>query len=93
LSARIAEIIARDERTVIPIGRYNPTYGVTLSLPTIVGRRGVVLALEPEMSADECQTLQRSAETLKSVLAHVGAIGTALDVSPLAESFCCSHRQ
>jgi L-lactate dehydrogenase len=72
VSARIAEIILRDERAVIPIGCYNPTFGVTLSLPAIVGRRGVVRVLEPAMSADERQALLRSAETLRSALAHVG---------------------
>jgi L-lactate dehydrogenase len=35
--ARIAEMILRDERAVIPIGCYSPEYGVTLSLPGVVG--------------------------------------------------------
>jgi len=72
VSARIAEIVLSDERAVIPIGYYNPAYGVTLSLPAIVGRRGVVGILEPAMTADERQALQRSADTLRSALAHVG---------------------
>jgi L-lactate dehydrogenase len=72
VSARIAEIVFRDERAVIPIGCYNPAYGVTLSLPAIVGRQGVVRVLESAMSADERQALQHSADTLKSALAHVG---------------------
>jgi len=42
-----------------------------LSFPAIVGRRGVERVLEPAMSADECQALQRSADTLRSALAHV----------------------
>lgn len=69
VSARIAEIVLRDERTVIPVGSYVPEYGVTLSLPTILGRRGVVRILEPIMSLEERHALQRSAEALKSVLA------------------------
>jgi L-lactate dehydrogenase len=73
VSARIAEIVLRDEQAVIPIGSYHPAYRVTLSLPAIVGRRGVVRVLEPAMSVDERQTLQRSAETLRSALAHVGS--------------------
>ena len=72
VSARIAEIVLRDERAVIPIGCYNPDYGVTLSLPAIVGRRGVLRVLEPAMSPDERQALQGSADTLRSALAHVG---------------------
>ena len=71
VSARIAEIVLCDERAAIPIGCYNPAYGVTLSLPAIVGRRGVVRILEPAMSADEGQALQRSSDTLRSALAHV----------------------
>ena len=72
VSARIAEIVLRDKRAVIPIGCYNPAYGVTMSLPAIVGRWGVIRVLEPAMFADECQALQRSADTLRSALAHVG---------------------
>src|ERR1700751_1835278 len=75
VSARIAEAVLRDERAVIPIGCYNPAYGVTLSLPAIVGRRGVVRIIEPALSADERQALQRSADTLRDALAQVrGAI-------------------
>jgi L-lactate dehydrogenase len=68
VSARIAEIILRDEQAVIPIGAYNPLYGVTLSLPAVVGRQGAVRILEPTMSADEREALLRSAATLRSTL-------------------------
>ncbi|HWF13718.1 MAG TPA: hypothetical protein VG272_08290 [Candidatus Acidoferrales bacterium] len=65
ITARIADAILRDERAVIPIGSYNSKYAVTISLPSVVGRRGVYQILEPEMSADESQSLQRSAEVLR----------------------------
>ena len=74
VSARIAEIVLRDERAVIPIGAYNPTYGVTLSMPSVVGQAGVVQILEPAMSADERQALQRSADTLRAAGAQVHAL-------------------
>ena len=35
--ARIAEILLRNEPAVIPIGSYNAQYGVTLSLPSLLG--------------------------------------------------------
>jgi L-lactate dehydrogenase len=63
--ARIAEIVLRDERAVIPVGSFNPGYGVTLSLPSVVGRAGVERILEPSMSDEEKQGLQRSADTLR----------------------------
>ena len=66
--ARVAEIVLRDERAVIPVGSFNPAYGVTLSLPSIVGRAGVERILEPSMSEEEQEGLQRSAETLRSPL-------------------------
>ena len=65
VSARIAEIVLRDERAVLPIGSYNEKFGVTLSLPSIVGRSGVVRIMEPEMSPEEEQALKRSAASLK----------------------------
>src|SRR5260370_11738595 len=72
VSARIAEIVLRDEQAVIPIGAYNPHYGVTLSLPTVVGRQGALRILEPAMSADEREALIRSAATLRSTLERSG---------------------
>jgi L-lactate dehydrogenase len=71
VSARIAEIVLRDERQVIPIGSYNPRYGVTLSLPSVLGQTGVVKILEPVMSDEERQALRRSAEALKAAAARI----------------------
>ena len=71
VTARLAEIVLRDERAVIPIGSYNRTYGVTLSLPSVVGREGVVRILEPDVSEEERQALQRSAETLRKAVARM----------------------
>jgi hypothetical protein len=46
VSTRIAEMVLRDERAVIPIGSYSERFGVTLSLPSIVGRGGVIQTFE-----------------------------------------------
>jgi L-lactate dehydrogenase len=67
VSARIAQAVLRDERLVIPIGSFHAQYGVTLSLPSVVGRDGVVAVLEPDMSDEERRALRRSADTLKNV--------------------------
>jgi L-lactate dehydrogenase len=71
VSARIAEIILRDERTVIPIGSYQRQYGVTLSLSSVLGREGVVQQFEPAMSTEEREALQRSADTLKTAVGRI----------------------
>src|ERR1700687_4987730 len=62
VSARLTEMILRDEGAVIPIGYYNATFGATLSLPSVIGRDGVHRVLEPEMSTAEQQGLRGSAE-------------------------------
>src|SRR5713226_5417514 len=46
VSARIAEIVLRNEQAVVPIGVFNPKFGVTLSMPGILGRNGVRRILE-----------------------------------------------
>ena len=69
VSARIAEAVLRDERAVLPIGSYNPEYAVTLSMPSVVGRTGVVQVLEPSMSADERRALSLSADRLRKAFA------------------------
>jgi L-lactate dehydrogenase len=68
VSARIAEIVLRDERAVIPIGSFNRNFGVTLSLPSVIGRHGVIEILDPDMSNDEWDALERSARSLKQAL-------------------------
>jgi L-lactate dehydrogenase len=65
VSARITEMILRDERAVVPIGAYQPSYGVTFSLPGIVGAHGVSRSLEPAMSEEERTSLRRSIEALR----------------------------
>jgi L-lactate dehydrogenase len=71
VSARIAEMVLNDERAVIPIGSYQTKFGVTLSLPSIVGRRGVAEVLQPEMSDEERDGLRKSAEALNKALDRV----------------------
>ena len=71
VAARLAEVVLRDEWAVMPIGSYNATYGVTLSLPSVVGRRGVVQILEPDLSEEERDALRQSAETLKKAVARM----------------------
>jgi L-lactate dehydrogenase len=64
--ARIAEIVLRDERAVVPIGFHNSQYGVTLSLPSIVGRQGCLKVLYPPLSDVERIGLEQCIETLRN---------------------------
>jgi L-lactate dehydrogenase len=73
VSARIAEMVLRDERAVIPIGSYQQEFGVTLSLPSVLGSSGVIKVLQPELSQEEREGLRKSAESLRAALEHVKA--------------------
>lgn len=71
VSARIAEIVLRDERVLLPIGAYSEKYGTTLSLPSILGRGGIVRTLAPSLSPEEARALEKSAETLRHAVQSV----------------------
>ncbi len=71
VSARIAEMILRDERSAVPIGSYQRQFGVTLSLPSIVGQGGVIEVLPPELSDEERGALDKSADNLRKALQRV----------------------
>src|SRR6267154_137543 len=74
VSARIAEIVSRDERAVVPIGVFNRKFGVTLSMPGILGRAGVSRILEPAMTEEELRGLERSADRLRAASKRIGAL-------------------
>jgi L-lactate dehydrogenase len=69
--ARIAEIVLRDERAVVPVGVFQPKLGVTLSLPSVVGRNGCIQVLDPPLSKDERLGLDKSVETLRKAQERV----------------------
>ena len=70
--ARIASAIVRDERAVLPIsavlgGQYD-LRELALSVPAIVGRRGVEQILEIPLSPEEGEALHSSAARLREVI-------------------------
>jgi L-lactate dehydrogenase len=70
VSARIAEVVLRDERAVVPVGCFSKRFGVTLSLPSVLGRAGVRETFQPELSEEEEKLLAHSAETLQKASAR-----------------------
>jgi L-lactate dehydrogenase len=71
VAVRIAEMICNDERAVVPIGSFQEQFGVTLSLPSVVGRGGVIEVLRPDMSDTERDGLQKSAAILNEALNRI----------------------
>jgi L-lactate dehydrogenase len=75
VTARITEAVLRDERVVLPVAAYRERYGVTVALPSVVGRAGVVADLEPSMSGEERAALERSIATLRDADRAIGVSG------------------
>ena len=73
---RIVEAVLRDQHTVLSVSSLIADYygidDVYLSLPAIVGRRGVERTLRLGLSAEEASSLRRSAGLLRET---IGAIG------------------
>jgi L-lactate dehydrogenase len=73
--AEVVHSIAMDRRKLLPISTMvNDIYGLTdvcISVPTIVGRAGVIQHVEVELWPKEVQGLQASAKALKEVIAKV----------------------
>jgi L-lactate dehydrogenase len=70
--ARIVEIVARDEHAVLPIGAVSAEYGVTLSLPAVLGCAGVVRTITPKMTDQERASLRASADHIRRALDEAG---------------------
>jgi L-lactate dehydrogenase len=69
---RITEAILRDQRTVLPVSTLiENAYGIDgiyLSLPTVLGRRGVERVLRLSLTDSEEEGLRRSADVLRRTL-------------------------
>jgi L-lactate dehydrogenase len=70
--AQITEAILRDDGVVLPVAAYRTRYGVTIALPTVLGREGPAAVLEPSMSADERRAFEHSAATLREAARGIG---------------------
>jgi L-lactate dehydrogenase len=71
----VVEAIALDSEAVLPVS--SPQTGalgisdISLSLPTKVGRAGVLEVLEPSVSLEEREGIHRSADSLKEVCSQI----------------------
>jgi L-lactate dehydrogenase len=65
VSARIAEAVLRDERAVLPVGAFNADYGVTITLPTVIGAAGAGHIYMPAVNDAERQAFLHSVDVLR----------------------------
>jgi L-lactate dehydrogenase len=72
----VVEAIALNQEKVLPVSAHQTgtlgIHDVSLSLPTRVGRRGVMQIVAPSVSEQEVELLGKSAEALRDVLGQIG---------------------
>lgn len=91
VSTRIAEAVLQDERVVLPVGKFNSKYGVTITLPCIVGKGGAGQIFEPAMSAEERQAFDHSIAVLRTAGERMANVQSARSIAA-ACSACAAHR-
>ncbi|WP_321494797.1 hypothetical protein [uncultured Desulfobacter sp.] len=75
---RILTAILRDEKSILNVSTkvqgYAGVNGLTLSLPVIIGRRGVEKSPVPHLNREEIDGFQKAAESLKATAMDVGIL-------------------
>ena len=71
----VVHALAYDRGTILPVSSMQTGLlgisDISLSLPTKLGRQGIMQVVEPEISFEEHEALLSSAAGLKEVLGHV----------------------
>jgi malate dehydrogenase len=72
VAADLAEAVHRDAHRIVSVsllftGQYG-IQGAAMSLPAVIGRRGIERVLEPRLAADEIAVLREGAELISRVL-------------------------
>jgi L-lactate dehydrogenase len=62
----ICATILYDKRNICPISHFQPHLGCCLSLPVVLGRRGIIRTLSLPLNSEERITLLKSAKSLKA---------------------------
>ncbi|KAH7072908.1 l-lactate dehydrogenase-like protein [Paraphoma chrysanthemicola] len=68
IAASICKYILYDSRTVRPLSFYQPDLGCCLSMPAVIGRRGIVKAMPIELDETEREELESCARGLRMVI-------------------------
>jgi len=70
-AARICEIIMRNEHAILPVAHvldasYGEWQGAAISLPSVIGKDGIVRTINIKLSEEEKKAMDHSAKTLKA---------------------------
>ena len=68
VAASICKSVLFDQRNIRPVSHFQEDLGVCLSLPAVLGRKGVVRTVRMPLSEEEQGFLRKSAAALKEVI-------------------------
>lgn len=68
VASSICKSILFDERIVRAVSHYQEDLKVSLSMPAVLGRKGVVGKIPIQLSGDEKKALEKSAGSLKEII-------------------------
>ncbi|KAF2628326.1 L-lactate dehydrogenase [Macroventuria anomochaeta] len=68
VAASICKSILFDQRNIRPVSHYQEDLGVCLSIPAVIGRKGLVRTIEMGLNEEEKGKLKKSAEALKGII-------------------------
>ncbi len=69
VAASICKSILFDERTIIPLSHYQKDLDCCLSMPAVLGRKGIVRTVPIPLSKEETKELEGSAKSLRDIIA------------------------
>ena len=68
VTASLCKSILFDQRNVRPVSHWQEDLGVCLSIPAVIGRKGLVRTIEMGLNDEEKGKLKKSADTLKEII-------------------------
>ncbi|KAF2658288.1 l-lactate dehydrogenase-like protein [Lophiostoma macrostomum CBS 122681] len=68
IAASICKYILFDQRTVRPLSFYQPELGCCLSMPAVLGRKGIIKAMPIQLNDVEKRDLENCARNLRSII-------------------------
>jgi L-lactate dehydrogenase len=68
VAASICKSVLFDQRNIRPVSHWQEELGVCLSLPAVIGRKGVVRTVKMKLSKEEQGKLEESAKVLKDMI-------------------------
>lgn len=66
----IRKAVLYNKCAVMPVSHFQEAEGVCLSMPVVVGRRGILKKVPMSLDAEEEEALRKSAESLRKVIAE-----------------------